>query len=125
MDPASDEQCRLSPSSLQSTSLGDVALSSPNRVFHPSQGLSQSFSRTLGKRPSTATYAQSSGVLLPAARPISTLESEESTSSQDAPHAQLDRWTGFAGPSNVTYRPMSEEIAGDYVRFWSKLCVAS
>lgn len=78
MDQAPDEERRLNLPAVQPVTLGDSSNSSHSaRYYVPPQPSHQSQSKGITKRPSTATLAQSSDVLLPATRPTPSFGTDE------------------------------------------------
>lgn len=100
--------------------------SSQNRFYLPPQPPPQSFSKGIGKRPSTATLAQSSDVLLPATRPIPTFRSDGSISALEFPDSgklQPDRRSEFMSSSAPTGKSASDEVAGEFWGYWRVVSV--
>lgn len=118
MDRAvSEEHRRLKLPAMQPMVLGDAAssTSTSNRFYLPPQPPPPSSSKNLGKRPSTATLAQSTDVLLPTTRHIPTFASDEKISVSESRGMRGAGANGGPVGSRITFgRSMSDEVTGNF-----------
>lgn len=120
MDQAPEEQRPLNLPALQPMNFGDasglsVSSTAPSARFSLTLHPPQSSAKHLGKRPSTATLAQSPGPLLPASRPVpprvpcERIGTKESQSEQDV----RPRKSGTVGTNVTSGLLPHEEVIGD------------